>query len=119
MKARPCAQWAGWAAVLLLLAFDASAQVSGAPPDRGDGAGMQRMGQGPQRQQRTRGDGAGPQGMGPAARPAQFAAGDAAAPHGGQMSREERRQLRRDVHDAGRDLYPERRRGGNREQASP
>jgi hypothetical protein len=30
------------------------------------------------------------------------------------MSPEERRQLRRDVHQAGRDLYPERMRAGRR-----
>jgi hypothetical protein len=114
------ANWAGIAAAVLLLAFDASAQgQSGPPPDRGDGAGPQRMGQGQQRQQRARGDGAGPQGMAPATRPAQFAAGDAAAPRGGQMSREERRQLRRDVHEAGRDLYPERRHGRGPEQNQP
>lgn len=118
------AKWAGVAAALLLLAFDASAQGQpGLPSDRGDGAGpprtgqgQQRMGQGQQHQQRARGDGPGPQGMGPAMRPAQAAAGDGGAPRGGQMSREERRQLRRDVHEAGRDIYPERRRAGNREQ---
>ena len=121
MNAGCGAKWAakctGLAAVLLLSAFDASAQGQPGPPlDQGAGAGSQRMGQGPQRQQRGRGDGAGPQGMAPATRPAQFSAGDAAAPRGGQMSKEERRQLRRDVHEAGRDLYPERRRAGHREQ---
>ncbi len=117
MKAGRCAKWTGLAAALLLLAFDASAQEqSGPPSDRGDGTGPQRMGQGQQRQQRNRGDGPGAQGMAPTTRPAQLSAGDTAAPRGGQMSREERRQLRRDVHDAGRDLYPERRRAGHREQ---
>lgn len=121
MKAGRCtkwvAKWTGLAAALLLLAFDASAQEQpGPPPDRGDGAGPQHMGQGPHRQQRNRGGGPGPQGMAPTTRPAQLSAGDAAAPRGGQMSREERRQLRRDVHEAGRDLYPERRRAGHREQ---
>jgi hypothetical protein len=100
------------AAALLLLAFDASAQgQSGPPPDRGNGAGPQRVGQGPNRQQRARGEGPGPQGMAPASGSAQLAAGDGGAPRGGQMSKEERRQLRRDVHEAGRDLYPERRQG--------
>jgi hypothetical protein len=35
------------------------------------------------------------------------------------MSKEERRQLRRDVDQAGRDLYPERRRGGRQQQNQP
>ncbi len=123
MKARCRAKWAakcsGIAAALLLLAFDASAQGQpGPPPDRGDGAGPPRMGQGQQRQQ-GRGNGPGPQGMAPPTRPAQVAAEDGAAPRGGQMSREERRQLRRDVHEAGRDLYPERRRGGRKQQNPP
>jgi hypothetical protein len=65
------------------------------------------------------GDGSGPQGMGPGTQPARFAADDSAAPRGGQMSKEERRQLRRDVHEAGRDLYPERRRGGRQQQNLP
>lgn len=118
--AKWAAKWMGMAAVLLLLAFDASAQgQSGPPPDRGNGAGPQRMGQGPQRQQRARGEGPGPQGMAPTTGPAQLAAGDGAAPRGGQMSREERRQLRRDVHQAGRDLYPERRQGRGSEPNPP
>lgn len=112
MKAGRGAKWTGIMATLLLLAFDASAQgQSGPPADRGNGAGPQPMGQGPHRQQRARGEGPGPQGMAPAPGPAQFAAGNGGAPRGGQMSREERRQLRRDVHEAGRDLYPERRQG--------
>lgn len=116
MNAKPCAKWIGIAASLLLLAFDASAQgQSGAPSDQGNGAGPQRMGQGPHRQQRGRGDGAGPQGAAPTTGSALFVADDAAAHRGGQMSREERRQLRRDVDQAGRDLYPERRRAGRRE----
>jgi hypothetical protein len=114
------AKWTGLAAALLLLAFDASAQGQpGSSPDRGNGAGPQRMGQGPHRQQRARGEGPGPQGMAPTTGPAQLAAGDGAAPRGGQMSREERRQLRRDVHEAGRDLYPERRHGRGPEQSQP
>ena len=112
MKAGRGAKLAGIMAALLLLAFDASAQgQSGPPPDRGNGAGPQRVGQGPHRQQRARGEGSGPQGMAPASGSAQLAAGDGGAPRGGQMSKEERRQLRRDVHEAGRDLYPERRQG--------
>jgi uncharacterized membrane protein len=40
---------------------------------------------------------------------------DAAVPGGGnRLSPEERRQLRRDVHDAGRDLYLDRERPGRR-----
>ncbi len=118
--AKWAAKWAGIAAASLLLAFDASAQGQSGPlPDRGDGAGPPRMGQGQQRQQRARGDGPGPQSMGPTTRAAQFSGGDGAAPRGGQMSREERRQLRRDVHEAGRDLYPEQRRGGRSEQNQP
>jgi hypothetical protein len=34
---------------------------------------------------------------------------------GNRLSPEERRQLRRDVHDAGRDLYPDRMPPGRRE----
>jgi hypothetical protein len=120
VKAERRAKWVGLAAALLLSAFDASAQgQSRPPPDPGSGAGAQRMGQGSQHQPRGRGDGSGPQGMAPAARPAQFAADDGAAPRGGQMSKEERRQLRRDVDQAGRDLYPERRRGSRHPQNPP
>ena len=115
--AKRAAKWTGLAAVLLLLACDASAQAQPGPPsDKGDGAGTQRMGQGPHRQQRGRGDGSGPhQGALPPTGSAQLVADDAAAPRGGRMSREERRQLRRDVDQAGRDLYPERRRGGRQQ----
>jgi hypothetical protein len=122
VKAGRGAKWAGIVAALLLLAFDASAQgQSGPPPDRGNGVGPQRMGQGQQRQQRVRGEGPEPQGMAPAPGAAQLTAGDGGPPRGGQMSREERRQLRRDVHEAGRDLYPERRhgRGGDPNQPPP
>lgn len=58
-------------------------------------------------------EGQGPQRMAPDSRPAQFAPDDG----GGQrrMTPEERRQLRRDVHQAGRDLYPERARERRRE----
>ena len=123
VKAESLMKWVakstGLVVAMLLLAFDASAQGQHRPPDQGDGAGRQRMGQGPQHKQRGPGDGSGPQGMAPAARPAQFAADDAAAARGGQMSKEERRQLRRDVDQAGRDLYPERRRGGRQQQNQP
>lgn len=121
MKTGSGAKWAGLAVALLLLVFDAAAQGQSAPPpDQGNGAGPQHMGQGPHRQQRARGEGPGPQGMAPTPGSAQLTAGDGAAPRGGQMSREERRQLRRDVHEAGRDLYPERRhgRGGDPNQPS-
>lgn len=82
-------------AALLLLAGEASAQAM-------------------QRPMRERGGGPPPQRMMPESRPAQF------APEGDgtqrpRMSPEERRQLRRDVHDAGRDLYPERMRERRRE----
>ena len=99
MKAESLVKWTGLVAALLL-AFDASAQGPSRPPP-------------------GQGDGTGPQRMAPAARPAQFAAEDDAAPRGGKMSREERRQLRRDVDQAGRDLYPERRRGGRQQQNQP
>lgn len=116
-RANWAAKWTGLATALLLLATDVSAQGQQQPPspDRGVDARPQQMGQGPH-QQRGRGNGAGPQqGAAPTAGPAQFAA-DGGAPRGGQMSREERRQLRRDVHEAGRDLYPERKHGSGREQ---
>lgn len=125
MKAGHGAQWAGLAAALWLLAFNASAQQPSSPAPGNDvrpqGMGQGSMGPGPHRQQRGRGDGSGPHGMGPGAQPARFAADDPAAPRGGQMSREERRQLRRDVDQAGRDLYPERKygRGRAQNQASP
>lgn len=40
--------------------------------------------------------------------------GDDTARRGGRLTPEERRQLRRDVHQAGRDLYPERPSPGRR-----
>jgi hypothetical protein len=107
-------------AALLLLAFDVSAQGQQRPrPDRGNDANPQRMAPGQQRPPRGRSDGTGPQGIAPTTSPAQFAAEDATAPRGGKMSREERRQLRRDVHEAGRDLYPEHRRSGRQQQNKP
>lgn len=122
MNAGRCVKWVGTAAALLLLAFGASAQgQQHLPPEPGDAAGPPRMGQGEHRQQRGRRDGSGPQGMVPTSQSTQLADGEAAAPRGRQMSREERRQLRRDVHEAGRDLYPERKhmRGREQNQSSP
>lgn len=95
MNLNACVKWAVMMAALLLLAFDASAQDP---------------------QQRGRGEGAGPQGPTSQGRPTQFAPGDDASGRGWHMSREERRQLRRDVNEAGRDIYPERRRAHQRER---
>lgn len=63
---------------------------------------------------RERGDRPPPQRMMPEARPTQFNA-DGDTTQRQRMTPEERRQLRRDVHDAGRDLYPERMRERRRE----
>jgi hypothetical protein len=82
-------RWIGITASLLLLAAEVSAQ------------GMPR----PARDR----DGPRPQRMMPDSRPSQFAAEEASGQRQ-RMTPEERRQLRRDVHDAGRDLYPERER---------
>ena len=87
---------AGVASVLWLLAAGASAQV----PDRPRG-GRDANGGGPQRM------------MPPGQRPT--SPSDAAEPGARRLSPEERRQLRRDVHEAGRDLYPDRARPGRRE----
>lgn len=83
------------AAALLLLAADVSAQ------------GMQR------RLREHAGEGT-PQRMAPATRPTQFVPDEEARRGGGRMSPDERRQLRRDVQEAGRDLYPERMHRGRR-----
>ncbi len=93
MKAGRSAKWMGVATALLLAAAEVSAQ------------GMPR----PMRDR----DGQEPQRMAPDSRPAQLAPDDAAGQR--RMTPEERRQLRRDVHQAGRDLYPERRRERRRE----
>lgn len=83
------------AVAMLLLATDVSAQAFERPfRDR-------------------RADGGGPRHLVPADRPAE-AGGDEPRPRG-RMTPEERRQLRRDVHEAGRDLYPERMRHGRRQ----
>lgn len=93
---------AGWAAVaggLWLLVAGASAQ------------GSQRMGPG----RNAGGDTA--QRMVPAERRLEQLPAEDAEPRGrGQrLSPDERRQLRRDVHEAGRDLYPHRMAPGRRE----
>ncbi len=87
---------AGVASVLWLLAAGASAQG----PDRPRG-GRDARGGGPQRM------------MPSEQRPARQ--GDGAEPGGRRLSPEERRQLRRDVHEAGRDLYPDQTRSGRQE----
>jgi hypothetical protein len=74
--------------------------------------------QGPQRMGPGRhADGEAPRRMVPGEQSAEASSADSAEAgdrRGGRMSPEERRQLRRDVHQAGRDLYPERMRGGRR-----
>lgn len=52
----------------------------------------------------------------PVQRPDETAGRGDVVPGGGRLSPEERRQLRRDVHEAGRDLYPERERLRRRER---
>jgi hypothetical protein len=61
-------------------------------------------------------DGGGPQRMLPAQQRDEAAGRNDMAPGGGRLTPEERRQLRRDVHEAGRDLYPERERLRRRER---
>jgi uncharacterized membrane protein len=51
----------------------------------------------------------------PVQRPDDSARRSELAPGGGRLTPEERRQLRRDVHEAGRDLYPDRERLRRRE----
>lgn len=87
------------AGVLCLLAAAACAQGPHRPPGgrNADGGGPQRM-------------------MATAQRSEQASPQDAVAPGGsGRLSPEERRQLRRDVHEAGRDLYSDRMPSGRRE----
>lgn len=87
------------ASCLWLVAAGASAQGPHRHPGRGpDGGGPQRMFAAEQRPDQARPRDADP------------------APGGNRLSPEERRQLRRDVHEAGRDIYsdrmpPERREG--------
>lgn len=89
VTARRRAGWAGTASVLWLLAAGAAAQVPQRPlPVRSaDGDGPQRT-------------------MPVEQRAEQSSARDASVPDGGnRLTPEARRQLRRDVHDAGRDIY--------------
>lgn len=99
MKAKRMTGWAAVAGGLWLLVAGASAQ------------GPQRMGPG------RNASGDGPQRMMPAERRLEQPSPDDAEPRGSgqRLSPEERRQLRRDVHQAGRDLYPERMPPGRRE----
>ena len=87
-------KWLVLAAALLLSAIDVAAQVKpGSLPERGDAVGRRMMRD---------------------AQPTQFVLEDDPARRRA-MTPEERRQLRRDVHEAGRDLYPERMRERRRE----
>lgn len=98
MTATRSAKWAGMVAVLWLLVVDASAQGSSHPrPGRDAGGGS-------------------PQRMMPVEqRPEPVFARDVPEPSGGtRLSPEERRQLRRDVNEAGRDLYSDRMPPGRR-----
>lgn len=89
------AEWLGMAATLLLLATSVAAQ---GPQRMGPGRGAN--GDGPRRMMPVE------QRSGPAlARDAETRDADLRE-RGPRLSPEERRQLRRDVHDAGRDLYP-------------
>ncbi|MDP2810776.1 MAG: hypothetical protein Q8O34_11570 [Rhodocyclaceae bacterium] len=98
VTAKRWARWAGVASVLWLLAAAVAAQGPHRPPGRNvNGGGPQRM-------------------MPAEQRPAQLAPREDSAPGSGKrLSPEERRQLRRDVHEAGRDLYPDRMPAGRRE----
>ena len=98
MKAKRRAGWV-CVSVVWLLAGGAAAQAPQRPlPERGPG------GDGPQRT------------MPADPRLEPFSRRDASAPAGdNRMSPEDRRQLRRDVHEAGRDLYPGRMPPGRRE----
>lgn len=87
---------ASLASVLWLLAAEASAQGPHRPPPGRGGGGPQRM-------------------MAAEQRPQPLAPRDDQGAGGGRMSPEERRQLRRDVHEAGRDLYSDRMPPGRRE----
>ncbi len=98
MKAGRLIRWLGVAALGGLLAIDAGAQGLNRPHrGRGmEGGGVPRVQPGSQYQ---------------ATQPQQ---GEDPGRRGGRLSPEERRQLRRDVHQAGRDLYPERTGPGRR-----
>ncbi len=91
--------WAGAASALWLLAAGASAQ---GPHRPGGGRNLDGGGPGPQRMM--------------AAEQRPMAPRDDLAPgSGNRLSPEERRQLRRDVHEAGRDIYSDRMAPGRRE----
>lgn len=90
MTAKRSAGWAGLASVLWLLLADASAQMPQHPRQ-----GHEANRGGPQRM------------VSAEPRPESLLPRDAEPPGGGnRLSPEERRQLRRDVHQAGRELYP-------------
>lgn len=93
------ASWATVAGLLWLLASGALAQgMQRQPHGRGEGGGPLRMMPVEQRDHATGG------------------ARDESPPEiAGRLSAEERRQLRRDVHEAGRDLYPAKGPRGRRE----
>lgn len=99
MTARRSAGWAVVASVLWLLVADASAQAPQQP-----------------RQDREAHRGGPPRMVSAEPRPESLLPRDAEPPGGGnRLSPEERRQLRRDVHEAGRELYPGRMPPGRRE----
>jgi hypothetical protein len=108
VTAKRRARWAGvtmMASVLWLLAAGASAQGPHRPGGRNAGGG----GGGPQRMM--------PAEQRPEQRSEQFSSREGPAQDGGnRLSPEERRQLRRDVHEAGRDLYSDKMPPGRREQ---
>jgi len=90
VRAMRTAIGAGLTAALLMLAADAFAQA-------------------PHRHFRDR-DGGGPRSLVPMQSAEDATQLDESVPRRPRLTPEERRQLRRDVHDAGRDLYPERER---------
>ena len=99
VRAKRSARWAGVASVLWLLVADASAQVPQQPRQ-----GREAHRGGPQRM------------VSAEPRPESLLPRDAEPPGGGnRLSPEERRQLRRDVQEAGRELYPGRMSQGRRE----
>lgn len=87
--------WIGMAAALLLLATGVAAQ---GPQRLGPGRGA--MGDGPRRMMPVE------QRSGPEVQRDAESRDAGLRERGPRLSPEERRQLRRDVHDAGRDLYP-------------
>lgn len=99
MNSKRSVGWAAVAGALWLLMTGAAAQGPQRP-----GPGRDAGGDGPQR-------------LMPVERRLEQLSPDGDARGRGQrLSPEERRQLRRDVHDAGRDLYPHRMSAGRREQ---